>query len=133
MIITWTSPWSSSRYHLIVHLWVASACPLMPFTFQSTCLGGSMKSCLSFVMQVEAPSSSIRTWASESKVPCVCEWRLSQVVGIPVKRPWCTSSLFLRLWRSSEYLSREFRWTFMLPIRIMIVTVHFEMRVCNGK
>ena len=70
MIITWTRPWSSSMYHLIVPLWVAFACLLMPFTLLSTHLGGSMKSSLSLVMHAEALLSSIRACVSESKVPC---------------------------------------------------------------
>ena len=57
----------------------------MPFTFLSTCLGGSMKSSLSLVMHAEAPLSSIKACASESKVPCDDERQVSQVVVIPVK------------------------------------------------
>ena len=58
---------SSSIFHFTVLRYVASALPAIPFTFHVIGVGFRMKSCRSFVMEADAPSSNMRGCELESK------------------------------------------------------------------
>ena len=57
---------SSSIFHFTVPWYVAFALPAIPFTFHVIAVGLITKSCKSFVMEVDAPSSNMRGCESES-------------------------------------------------------------------
>ena len=57
----------SSIFHFTVPRYIASALPTIPFTFHVIGVGFFVKSCRSFVMEADAPSSNMRGCELESK------------------------------------------------------------------